>query len=136
MSRIYRLSIMVMAVVTLGGCGLYKTYERQEMPFVDSLYRRMDAPVDSVSTASVSWDSMFTDPLLQKWIRMGLEHNTDLKVAQTRVKEAEASLISARWALLPGAGFNAQGNVPGNFSANVTASWEADIFGSPAKFRV
>lgn len=129
MSRIYRLSIMVMAVVTLSGCGLYKTYERQEMPFVDSLYRRMDAPVDSVSTASVSWDSMFTDPLLQKWIRMGLEHNTDLKVAQTRVKEAEASLISARWALLPGAGFNAQGNVPGNFSANVTASWEADIFG-------
>lgn len=129
MSRTYRILIMALTVISLNGCGLYKTYERQEMPFVDSLYRRMDAPADSVSAASVSWDSMFTDSLLQKWIRMGLEHNTDLKVAQARVKEAEASLISARWALLPGAGFSAQGSVPGNFSANITASWEADIFG-------
>lgn len=129
MSRTYRLLIMAMAVISLNGCGLYKTYERQEMPFVDNLYRRVDSPADSTSAASVSWDGMFTDPLLQKWIRMGLEYNTDLKVAQTRVKEAEASLISARWALLPGAGFSAQGSVPGNFSASVTASWEADIFG-------
>ncbi len=129
MSRTYRFLIMVMTVISLNGCGLYKTYERQEMPFVDSLYRRMDTPVDSISTASVSWDRMFTDSLLQEWIRMGLDYNTDLKIAQTRVKEAEASLISARGALLPGADFNAQGTVPGSFSANITASWEADIFG-------
>ena len=129
MSKTYRLVIIMTAVITLNGCGLYKTYERQEMPFVDSLYRRMDAPADSVSAAAISWDTMFTDPLLQKWIRMGFEYNTDLKVAQMRVNEAEASLLSARLALLPGAAFNAQGSVTGGFSANITASWEADIFG-------
>ena len=129
MSKTYRLVIIMTAVITLNGCGLYKTYERQEMPFVDSLYRRMAAPADSVSAAAISWDTMFTDPLLQKWIRMGFEYNTDLKVAQMRVNEAEASLLSARLALLPGAAFNAQGSVTGGFSANITASWEADIFG-------
>lgn len=129
MSKTYRLIIILTAVISLNGCGLYKTYERQEMPFVDSLYRRMDAPADSVSAATISWETMFTDPLLQKWIRMGLEYNTDLKVAQMRVNEAEASLLSARWALLPGASFNAQESVTGGFSANITASWEADIFG-------
>ena len=129
MNKIYRLLIILTAIIPLNGCGLYKEYERQDMPFVDSLYRRMDTPVDSISAASVSWDTMFTDTLLQKWVRMGLEYNTDLRVARMRVTEAEASLISARWALLPGAGFNAQGTVPGNFSASITASWEADIFG-------
>ena len=130
MSKIYRILIMVAVLIQMSSCSLYRTYERQDMAFVDSLYRRMEVPSDSVSTAAVSWDAMFTDTLLQKWIRIGLEYNTDMRVAQMRVKEAEASLLAARWALLPGAGFNAQGTVPGGFSASVTASWEADIFGS------
>jgi outer membrane protein TolC len=46
------------------------------------------------------------------------------------VTGAEAALISARWALLPGGSFTAQGGVPGNFSAKLDASWQADIFGS------
>ena len=130
MSHIYRILLMAAVLIQLSSCSLYRTYERQDMTFVDSLYRRMEVPSDSISTAAVSWETMFTDTLLQRWIRMGLEYNTDLRVAQMRVKEAEASLLVARWALLPGAGFSAQGTVPGGFSANVTASWEADIFGS------
>ena len=47
-----------------------------------------------------------------------------------KVKEAEAALLSARWALLPGASFSVQGGVPGSFTAKADASWQADIFGS------
>ena len=111
-------------------CGLYKQYEREDMHFVDSLYRRMSVPTDSVSTASVSWDVMFTDPYLQDWIKTGLEYNTDLNIARLKVSEAEAALLAARWALLPGADFNMQGGLPGQFSASIGASWQADIFGS------
>ena len=111
------------------GCGLYKQYEREEMHFVDSLYRRMSVPTDSISTAVMSWDLMFTDPLLQEWIQTGLDYNTDLNVARLKVQEAEAALLSARWALLPGADFNMQGGLPGQFSASLGASWQADIFG-------
>ena len=100
------------------------------MHFVDSLYRRMSVPVDSVSTASVSWDVMFTDPYLQNWIETGLDYNTDLNIAKLKVSEAEAALLAARWALLPGADFNMQGGLPGQFSASIGASWQADIFGS------
>ena len=99
MSKIYRILIMVAVLIQMSSCSLYRTYERQDMAFVDSLYRRMEVPSDSVSTAAVSWDAMFTDTLLQKWIRIGLEYNTDMRVAQMRVKEAEASLLAARWAL-------------------------------------
>ena len=120
---------MASVLLMFSSCGLYRKYERAEMQFVDSLYRRMDSPIDSSSTARVSWDMMFTDSLLQDWIKWGLKYNTDLNVARLKVKEAEAALISARWALLPGATFSAQGGYPGAFTASVGASWEADIFG-------
>ena len=124
-----RTFIIILLLSTLSSCGLYRQYEREDLPFLDSLYRRMSVPADSVSTASVSWDLIFTDPFLQEWIRTGLDYNTDLNVARLKVQEAEAALLSARWALLPGADFNAQGGLPGQFSASIGASWQADIFG-------
>ena len=126
MKRIIYIAITAMA---LSSCGLYKQYEREEMQFVDSLYRRMNVPQDSISTGSIAWERIFTDPLLQEWINTGLEYNTDLNVARLKVKEAEAALLAARWALLPGADFSAQGGLPGQFSASIGASWQTDIFG-------
>ena len=116
----------------LNSCGLYKKYERADMHFVDSLYRRLDVrPSDTVSTASVSWDKIFTDPILQEWIRLGLEHNTDMNVAELKVKESQAYLLAARRALLPGVSFIASGGgFPGSFNTQINASWDADIFGS------
>lgn len=126
MKRIIYITITALA---LSSCGLYKQYEREEMQFVDSLYRRMNVPQDSISTGSIAWERIFTDPLLQEWINTGLEYNTDLNVARLKVKEAEAALLAARWALLPGADFSAQGGLPGQFSASIEASWQTDIFG-------
>lgn len=129
MKYIHRITCAVTGLLLLTSCGLYKKYEREDLHFVDSLYRRMSVPADSVSTASVSWDSIFTDALLQDWIRTGLAYNTDLNIARLKVREAESALLAARWALLPGADFSAQGGLPGQFSASVGASWQADIFG-------
>ena len=127
-----RIILLCAAVLSLSSCGIYKKYERADMHFVDSLYRRMDiGPDDTVSTASVSWDRIFTDPLLQEWIRLGLEHNTDMNVAQLKVQESQAYLLAARHALLPGVSFSASGGgFPGTFSAQAGVSWDSDIFGS------
>lgn len=130
MKNLHRLFIIMAAMLLLSSCGIYNKYERQELWFVDSLYRRIEVPQDTLSTAIVSWDRMFVDPILQEWIQQGLDYNTDLNVARMKVKEAEAALLSARWALLPGASFSVQGGAPGNFTAKADASWQADIFGS------
>ena len=114
----------------LHGCGLYRKYEREDLHFVDSLYRRMSVPSDSVSSAAVTWECFFTDTLLQEWIHTGLSFNTDINLARLKVREAQASLLEARWAFLPSADFSAQGGLPGQFSASVGAGWQADIFGS------
>lgn len=124
--------VALIAFIAVSSCGLYKKYERQEMSFVDSLYRRMHVgPSDTVSTASVSWDKIFTDPILQEWIRLGLEHNTDMNVAMLKVEESQAHLLAARRALLPGVSFSASGGVyPGSFNTQIGVGWDADIFGS------
>ena len=124
-----RIIYIALTALSLCSCGLYRQYEREDIHFVDSLYRRMSVPTDSISTGSVDWEVIFTDPLLQDWIRTGLEYNSDLNVARLKVKEAEAALLAARWALLPGADFSAKGGVPGQFSAKADVSWQADIFG-------
>lgn len=125
--------ILAAAALVLGSCGLYREYERPQTEFADSLYRRIDPGKDSVSMAEVSWESFFTDPILKDWIRLGLQHNTDLNVARLKVTEAEAALMAARGAFLPGvnASLNAGAGAGSgaDLSASLTAGWEADIFG-------
>lgn len=125
-----RTLLLVITCALLSSCSLYRQYEREEMHFVDSLYRRMSVPNDTVSSASVTWEEFFTDQHLQDWIRLGLDYNSDLNIARLKVKEAEAALMASKWALLPGADFNMRGGLPGQFSASLEASWQADIFGS------
>ena len=126
-----RILFLAAVILLSSSCGLYTKYERPSVSFVDSLYRRIPIPAgDTTSTASVSWDKIFTDPILQEWIRLGLEHNTDMSIAHLKVEEAQAYLLAARRSLLPGLTFSASGGLPGSFNAQIGASWEADIFGS------
>lgn len=125
-----RILTIILAGLLLSSCGLYKQYEREEMHFVDSLYRRISVPTDTVSSASVTWEEFFTDQHLQNWIKIGLEYNSDLHIARLKIAEAEAALTASRWALLPGADFSMQGGLPGQFSTSLQASWQTDIFGS------
>ena len=125
--------ILAAAALVLGSCGLYREYERPQTEFADSLYRRIDTGKDSVSIAEISWEDFFTDAILKDWIRLGLEHNTDLNMARLKVTEAEAALTAARGAFLPGANASlnagAGAGSGADLSVTLTAGWEADIFG-------
>ena len=132
-----QLLIIISSVMLLAGCGvsgLYSEYERQGVEFVDSLYRRLPSQyTDSSSIASLDWTEFFSDPVLQDWIRLGIEHNTDLSVARLKVEQAQATLQAARSAFFPSANLNmnAGAGYPGGISYGISpsASWEADIFG-------
>ena len=130
MKHIYKIIVAVLILTSSFSCSFYKEYQRPNLHFVDSLYRRMEVLPDSISTAATSWNMFFTDSLLKVWIERGLTYNSDLGIARQKVKEAEATLLAARWALLPGGSFSAQGGLPGSFTASLNASWETDIFGS------
>lgn len=131
--KIYRYIILIAGLLSFSSCGLYKKYERPATDFADSLYNRLPQQDDTTSIAEISWEDFFNDPILKEWIHLGLENNTDLNVARLKVDEAEAVLMAARGAFLPGvnAALKEQVSAPGGnaFSVNIGASWEADIFG-------
>lgn len=128
-------AITAAAAAGLGGCGFYTAYQRPETPFADSLYMSADSVISKESSlAALSWQELFTDPLLQRLIAAGLENNTDLRVARLRVTEAEAALDVSRKAMIPAvsasasAGYSADPS-RGSYSVGPSFSWEADIFG-------
>ena len=103
--------ISAWACLGLGACSIYKSYERPDMPVVDSLYRQPTASVDTASLATLSWRELFTDPKLQYLIETGLQNNTDLNIARLKVAEAEATLMTSRLAYLPSISFEPSGTL-------------------------
>ena len=124
--------ILLLTIVTMNSCALYKDYERQEIDFVDSLYNRIPTADDYESIASLTWKELFRDTLLQNLIELGLDNNTDLEIARLKVEQAEATLKTSRLAFFPNISFSAQAGVNQNgfnYSLAPTASWEIDAFG-------
>lgn len=126
--------LIVLAAISMSSCSLYKTYQRPQMQ-VDSLYR--DTPQDTVTMAQMSWRELFTDTKLQTLVEQGLEQNTDLRIAQLRVTEAQATLQTARLAYIPSVAFAPQGTISSfdnskatqSYQLALSANWELDIFG-------
>ena len=133
MKKIY---IGLLLLTGLTGCQ-YRTYERPEMTQTDSLYQRLMVSGDTASIADLSWQELFTDPLLQQLIEIGIAHNTDLSIARLRVKEAEALLTASKLAYLPSVSLTPQGTIrkvegesaTKSYNLAASADWEIDIFG-------
>lgn len=131
-----RKAIIILAAAAMTGCGIYKPYTRPEV-MTDGLYGTAETN-DSTTLGDISWQEMFTDPQLQALITRALENNTDLQSAGWRIKEAEATLKSARLAYLPSFNFAPQGSMSSfdgatptkTYTIPVTASWQFDIFNS------
>ena len=131
------------AAALFSSCGIYNSYKRPNDITVEGLYRDTVAVNDTLvsdttNMGNVSWREMFRDPKLQTLIEQGLAHNTDLQTAMLQVKQAQASLMTARLSFLPSFTLSPQGgitkmeNTPSyrTWQAPINASWEADLFGN------
>ncbi|MFR9671818.1 MAG: TolC family protein, partial [Rikenellaceae bacterium] len=100
--------ILMMAAslsVTMSSCGLYSKYEPQsevdETLFGEVGEFSSEAEANKATYGDMMWSDIFTDPLLQGYIEQALANNSDLRSAELRVEQAEASMISSRLAYLP-----------------------------------
>ena len=135
--------LMMCAAALFSSCGIYNSYKRPNDITVEGIYRDTVAVNDTLvsdttNMGNVSWREMFRDPKLQTLIEQGLAHNTDLQTAMLQVKQAQASLMTARLSFLPSFTLSPQGgitkmeNTPSyrTWQAPINASWEADLFGN------
>jgi len=138
--RSYRIKTscyLLIAVLFFVSCKVSESYYHPAGITDVSLYRDAHS-TDSVSMAAVPWKEMFSDTLLQKLIQEGIDNNLDLKIAMSRIKEAQANYQQGKAALYPALTLNA--NFPLSYSGNLvspsalfqlygSASWEVDLWG-------
>lgn len=135
--------LLMVAVQGLVSCRIYSNYERPDNLPVGALYRDTTSTAgvltsDTLNFGNMPWRSVFTDSYLQTLIEKALSSNTDLLNAQETVEQAQASFKAAKLAYLPSLSLSAQGTLSSFdgakatkvYSVPLTASWQADLFGS------
>lgn len=132
-------------------CFVAKDYKRENTK-AENLYRTEIIAQDSSSLADISWDKLFTDPVLQQHITKGLQSNFDIRIAMQNIAAANANLKQARASYFPSLNLSADwthqelsqnsqlgalfSNAGGGGRVNVdqyqiaaNLGWEADIWG-------
>ncbi|GIZ08510.1 efflux transporter outer membrane subunit [Flavobacterium sp. UMI-01] len=144
-NKIYKLAIVLVATSLFQSCFVAKDYQRPDVK-TEKLYRSEKTSTDSLSLASMSWDKIFTDPILQGYIQKGLENNLDIRIAMQNLVAAEATMkqgkagylptlsISSDWThqeLSRNSQFGAivRDRSVDQFQLSGSMSWEADIWG-------
>jgi outer membrane protein, multidrug efflux system len=142
MKRGYRLFTVLL--VLLAGCKFGPNYKR---PKVDtpSVYRADAQTGQGTSIADEKWWTLFQDPELQQLIRTSLAENYDVRIAASRILQAQAALGITRADQFPtitatasAAGQRIPATIAGPASttsasqASLSLFWELDFWG---KFR-
>lgn len=105
--------ILSLAALTLTGCGVTKTYNREKVaqPIeTENLYGDAQSG-DSLGLGDLKWRELFTDPTLQALIERVLEQNTDMKNADLTIQQVEYALKAAKLAFAPSISLSANGSV-------------------------
>jgi multidrug efflux system outer membrane protein len=128
----------------LTGCAVGPKYQRPAIAVPDT-YR--GAPLSDISDLAVQslgdqdWSEVFSDPQLQQLIRVALDQNYDVRIAATRILQAEAQLGVTRADQYPTLDATAevdnQRTAESRFSAfetsqaalGLSAAWELDFWG-------
>jgi multidrug efflux system outer membrane protein len=119
----------------LAGCTVGPNYHR---PTIDAPpdFRNQTADSSAPSLGDEKWAAVFQDEELQKLIRLALEKNFDVRIAATRILQAQAQLGITRADQFPqvngSAGYLSE-KIPG-FGFNVIQlqalfSWNVDLWG-------
>ncbi|WP_366183521.1 efflux transporter outer membrane subunit [Flavobacterium ovatum] len=144
-NKIYKVGVLVVTATLMQACFVAKDYQRPDVKTSD-LYRTEQATTDSLSMANLSWDKIFTDPLLQGYIQKGLENNLDIRIAMQNLAAAEATMkqgksgyfptlsVSTDWTHTELSKNSQFGAIVNNTSVDQyqlygSLSWEADIWG-------
>lgn len=112
-----RLCVLLWLGGLLAACSVTKPYQSPRVS-TDGLYRGVSA-TDSASLASVPWQQMFPDTVLQRLIERGLATNLDLKIAVTRIQLAQANLDQSLLAFFPTLSTNAAFTISKSSSAQL-----------------
>ena len=128
-------------IILATSCSVTKPYQAPVMEKQDLFRDR--STTDTNSIANLHWTEVFSDTVLQDLIQEGINNNLDLKIAYSRIIQAQAYFDQSRLAFLPNV--SADASVSGsklsnnkttaasantsNFQVGISSNWEADLWG-------
>jgi outer membrane protein, multidrug efflux system len=135
--------LIVLALAILAGCAVGPNYKR---PPIDSPeVFRDDNIATNRSLSDLAWWQVYQDETLQALIREAMTNNYDLRIAVSRVEQAQALAMQARSQFVPsveyngavsqgrndlfGSAFPNNGATSGSAVATLNAFWEVDLWG-------
>ena len=144
-NKLAKIAVLVVTATIMQSCFVAKEYDRPELK-TENLYRNEIVSTDTISLANVAWENVFTDPILQGYIKKGLENNLDIKIAMQNIAAAEATMKQGKAGYFPtlyaGAdwthqelsrnsqfGALLQDRSTNQYQLTGNLSWEADIWG-------
>lgn len=129
-------------VLLFAGCAVGPNYKRPRTNLPQNFRGEMEAVTNSL--ADLPWWNVFQDDALQGLIHAALTNNYDLRIAVTRVEQAQAIAEETRAQFFPLVGYRASaergknsangfptgsGKTAGIYALTATASWEVDLWG-------
>jgi multidrug efflux system outer membrane protein len=106
-----KLAALLLVVLLTAGCAVGPNYKRPSVD-VPGTYRGATPPAEAQpaaeSLADQKWWEVFQDQQLQGLIRTALQQNYDVRIAATRILQAQAQVGIARSDQLPAIGGGAQ----------------------------
>ena len=128
--------LTVGAALLLAGCTVGPKYQRPAVNVPQTYYNTDPEQAAASSLGDEHWWSLFRDPELEKLIRSGLANNFDVKIAASRITEAQAQVGITRANQLPSlsAGPSFTTERLGTFSLTFfqlesLVSWNPDFWG-------
>ena len=126
------------AALALPGCNMYGKFKMSKQSELTAEYAQaLRQTPDSMAFGNMTWQQVFTDPVLADLINQALQNNTNLKNAKLNVDIAHAQLKGARLSFLPSVALAPNGSVSHfenggwtrSYQIPLSVSWEVDIFG-------
>ncbi len=137
-------------LVILSACNVSKNVETPKAALPDT-FRNAAATADTSSIGDIPWKSFFTDVTLQKLIDSAIVKNYDMQLAIKNIEASQLLVKQVKWNYVPQADLNVTANTTRpsdnsltglslaqygiaskhieDYSANLSLSWEADIWG-------
>ena len=124
------------------GCGSHPTLQAPVHSALQTQWEQIPEGVSQLDKVPVDkpWWAVFHDPVLDRLMSLGLEHNLDVQQAEARILQARAQRRGAEAALWPDVTASAgdvyskspllrAGTPTSSFTAALNASWTVDLFG-------
>lgn len=144
----YITGLLLLAV--LSACKVSKDVATPK-PALPDTFRNAAATTDTSSIGDLQWKTFFTDATLQKLIDSAIERNYDMQLAVKNIEASQLLFKQVKWNNVPEVALNVTANTQRpsdnsltglslsqydigtkhieDYSANVSLSWEADIWG-------